>query len=91
MADQTVQLGDKVRDKVSMIEGIVVGRTLWLHGCPRLIIQPVGKNKNGGPIDTFSIDEPSALVLKAKTVKEGDHKTGGPRTELAQRKTINRW
>lgn len=58
-------LGDKVKDTVSGVAAIVIGRTVFLHGCVRLLIQPQGLHE-GKPIEAFSIDEPQCvLVAKA--------------------------
>lgn len=35
-----VELGDRVRDRVSGIEGIATARTQWLNGCERWSISP---------------------------------------------------
>lgn len=73
----TVQLGDKVKDSVTGFTGIAIGRTTWLHGCDRIIVQPEGVNKDGKLFETNSFDEPQVVVIKAAKVKEGNHKTGG--------------
>lgn len=35
-----MQLGDRVRDSISRLSGVVIGRTEWLYGCVRLTVQP---------------------------------------------------
>ncbi len=80
-----VNLGDKVKDTVTGFTGIAVGRTVWLHGCARIIIQPEGVTKDGKLFDNFSFDEPQVVVIKAAKTKEGSHKTGGPKPEVAQK------
>lgn len=57
-----IKLGQKVRDKISGNEGVVVARTEWLHGCVRLTIQPEG-TKDGCPFDAFVVDEPQVEVV----------------------------
>lgn len=76
-----IQLGDKVKDTITGFTGIVIGRTTWLHGCDRLVVQPEGLTKDGKIFENSSFDEPQLVVLKAKKIKEGDHKTGGPNVE----------
>lgn len=78
---QKINLGDKVKDTVTGFTGIAVGRTVWLHGCNRISVQPEGVNKEGKVYEAQGFDEPQLIVVKAKKVKEGDHRTGGPRDE----------
>ena len=66
-----INLGDKVRDRVSGLEGIVVARTNWLNGCIRFTIQPQ-ELKDGKPVDTswFDIEDMELVrsnVLSPKT------------------------
>jgi hypothetical protein len=32
----TVNLGDKVKDRITGLEGIAIGVTTWLYGCRRV-------------------------------------------------------
>ncbi len=73
-----INLGDEVRDIVTGFKGVAVGRTTWLSGCDRITIQPKGVNKDGKVYEACSFDIDTIEVLKAKKVKEGQHKTGGP-------------
>ena len=74
-----IKLGDKVKDPISGLVGIAVGKTVWLHGCARIVVQPVGFDKTKKPFDSVNIDEPQLVVIQSKKIKEGNHKTGGPR------------
>ena len=74
----TIQLGDRVKDPVTGIEGIAMGKTEWLHGCFRINVQPKGKNKDGVPYEMSVFDEPQLIVLTKKKVKRGKKSTGGP-------------
>jgi hypothetical protein len=49
MAD-VVKLGDKVKDRVTGLTGIVIARTDWLNGCIRMTVQPQ-ELKDGKPVD----------------------------------------
>lgn len=60
----TIQLGQKVRDTHSGIEGKVIAITDWLYGCRRCVIQPFGEKADGGPKDSFSVDEPQCEVVE---------------------------
>lgn len=57
-----IELGSKVRDRVSGLEGIVIGRTQWLSGCDRLVVQP--PVKDGKRPDADSFDEHMLDVLE---------------------------
>lgn len=80
-----VQLGGRVRDRISGLEGIVVGITDWLYQCRRPIVQPTAL-KDGAPADAVSFDEPQLEVIEQGVFAlrvaddiEPSEKTGGPR------------
>jgi hypothetical protein len=58
-----VNHGDRVRDRISKLTGIVVGITLWIHGPRRITIQPE-ELKDGLPIENVNFDEPLLDILK---------------------------
>lgn len=60
----SVQLGDRVKDKVSGLTGIATSVTIWLHGCVRVGVQPEGRTKDGKPRESFHFDEPQLEVMK---------------------------
>ena len=80
--NKEIKLGDKVKDPISGLIGIAVGRTVWLHGCARITVQPEGFDKSKKPWESISIDEPQLIIVKPKRIKEGKHKTGGPRPSV---------
>lgn len=86
-----INLGDKVVDTVTGFKGIAIGRTIWLHGCSRIVVQPEGLDKDGKTFETQSFDEPQMEVIKARKVKEGNHKTGGPKPEVFGRPNIKKY
>lgn len=73
--------GDKVKDRVTGYEGIVIGVTHWLNGCIRIGIQGVGK-MDELPKDAFWADSNQVEVLEAGVIKPGrlytDEPPGGP-------------
>lgn len=79
-----INLGERVRDPISGGEGTVVGRTEWLHGCIRLVIQPEGL-KDGVPFETFTVDEPQVERVKARAAERGDGGPAGPRDDAQRR------
>ena len=83
-----IELGDKVKDEVSGIEGIVVGITQFIHGCLRVTIAPQAKKGEKEPPETFTADLPQCKLVKKSVVsttapaadvpKERKKTTGGP-------------
>jgi hypothetical protein len=74
-----IELGDKVREKVSGMVGIVTGLTEWLYGCTTVTVQPQ-ELKDGKRVDSSAFDL-FALELIAKCACEPLAKpiqTGGP-------------
>jgi hypothetical protein len=72
-----IQLGDKVRDRVSGISGIAVCESKWFNGCLRWTVQqPAGKD--GKLPDLVSFDVEQLEVLKKGAVKPIERQTGGP-------------
>ena len=81
-----IEPGDLVKDKISGLEGIVTGITIYLYGCRRLIVQVRGEQgrNEGAPTKSFYIDEPQAELLQAGVIRPvvGDPvDPGGPRDE----------
>ena len=72
-----VELGDKVRDKVTGFEGIAVAKTEWLNGCIRVTLQPP-ISKDGKIPESGTFDEPQLEVIEAGKVNTGSRETGGP-------------
>lgn len=75
---EIVKMGQKVRDPISDIEGIVVGQALYLNGCRRILIG-LKKDKDGKLQKSIWIDEPQLEVVAEKIeVKRKSSNTGGP-------------
>lgn len=87
MATTTVetplQLGQRVRERFSGVEGTIIAITDWLYGCRRITIQPDGQ-KDGKPIETFGADEPACIVID-ETPAPTKTRTGGPREQVSRR------
>lgn len=76
-----VTLGDRVRDRVSGFEGIVVCRTVWLNGCVRVSIAPEKLDKDGKVQEPSHFDEPQLVVLDKGIVPfEGEYGVLGSTT-----------
>lgn len=85
MAKNIIELGDRVKDKITGLEGIVVGRTQWIHGCDTISVQPEGLDKESKPIGRTSFDEGQVVITKKRAYKMEEPKAevrpGGPRPE----------
>ena len=70
-----MELGDKVKDKITGFEGIAVARTKWLTGCERITIEPMGLGEDGKvkKLETFDVER--VEVCKGG---EGAYKRLGP-------------
>lgn len=79
-----IKLGDKVRDKITGLQGVAIARHDYLHGCTRWSLQPV-ELKDGKPVDCSTFDDPQLEVVEAGNVpaKTG-REPGGPRDEPAR-------
>lgn len=74
-----IELGDKVKDILTALEGVAIGKTEWLHGCTTYGIQPQTL-QNGKTIDAQWFDEGRLEVIKepVQTHTENHKKNGGP-------------
>lgn len=79
MPSPSINLGAKVRDKITGFTGIVTSRTEWLNGCLRYGVQPQELH-DGKPIDAHVFDEPQLEVLEASTPK-APPQPGGDRND----------
>lgn len=68
MSDWKFNLGDRVRDPISKVVGIVFGRSEWLYNCRTITVAPEGV-KDGKPIEHQFFDE-DRLVLVKRNVHE---------------------
>ena len=69
--------GATVKDSVTGLKGVIVGRTDWRFGCKRYIVQPI-ELKDGKPLDPINFDE-QQLVLVKKSPDESPKEIGGDR------------
>lgn len=74
-AQKFAQLGDRVQDVVTKVEGVVIGITTWLTGCDQLVISR-GMDKEGKVQDTFYCD-----IHRAKVIEGGRIELPVPKTE----------
>jgi hypothetical protein len=73
----TIELGDKVKDKVSGFNGVVVSKTKYLNGCCRVGVKPQSLEK-GSTIDEEWFDVGQLEIVDKKAVSVVPKDTGGP-------------
>lgn len=69
------ELGDKLKDLVSEVEGICIGRIEYLNGCTQYAIKPK-KLKDGKVLDAEWVDS-QQVVKSGKNIGIGQTRTGG--------------
>lgn len=63
-----IQLGDRVKCKVTGFIGIAVARTEWLFGCVRFSVTGEKLDKENKEV-SYVVDEPQLELIKAQVVK----------------------
>lgn len=84
MSDSNIRLGDKVRDRISGMEGIVVGYSTWLFGCERVALQPKDI-KDGRPVDLVHIDAAQCELIERDAVPGYKPATAAAAADVRQR------
>lgn len=92
---EKIELGDRVKDKITGLKGIAIGVTSWLYGCSRISVQPE-EAKDGKPAETFCVDEPQLEIVKKNVLvppissKNPNplKRSHGPRADAMKRKDV---
>lgn len=63
--NKPIGLGDRVKDTVTGLQGIVVCVTTWLHGCIRYGVQPEEVTKEGKAAEPMYFDQTQVKLVKA--------------------------
>lgn len=88
--DDSIKLGDEVKDDITGLKGVVIAVCEWLNGCRRLTIQPSALHK-GQPVEAQTFDaEQISLVKPFKEPKKAPRRTGGPSIAPKQRSNPSR-
>lgn len=59
---QPIELGDRVKDPITGLTGIVVCVNTWLHGCVRIGVQPETL-KDGAPVSDVHFDQSQLTIV----------------------------
>jgi len=74
--DDSIALGDDVKDDITGLKGTVIAITEWLNGCRRVCVQPKNLHE-GKPVEAITLDAEQVSLVKAhKPV--ATKPTGGP-------------
>ena len=82
-----IELGDRVKDPITGIEGIAVAFHIYLHGCKRISVQQKAKEDGSIP-EACSFDQPQLELVKEKEIPKGKNDTGGPEKYMPKQKTL---
>jgi hypothetical protein len=87
---QTFQLGQRAKDLVTDVTGIVIGYTTWLNGCVQYIIKPP-LDKDGKQQDAMWVDwqqlvaVDDGIAAHVSTQRKADPaRSGGPSPRMAK-------
>jgi hypothetical protein len=75
-----LNLGDKAKDRITGLVGIVTGRAEYLYGCVQVLISPA-EVKDGSPVPGTWLDEDRCDLVKAAVQPRpasAPVRTGGP-------------
>jgi hypothetical protein len=73
-------LGQTVTDSLTGCKGAAVYRSEYLHGGPRVGVQPLKLDKDGLPFEVIIFDEAGLKGYKVPKAVAVEKKTGGPHT-----------
>lgn len=76
--DCPISLGDKIRCRITGLEGIAYGLSYYMYGCTRIALAPSSLDRDGRHKDAVWCDYPQYEVIKEKEIKRENNKTGGP-------------
>lgn len=64
MAKKTIELGSKVKDVITGIQGIAIGQCIWLTGCDQYWLKQQGVDKDGKAYQMDLYDVQRLIVLE---------------------------
>ena len=72
--------GNKVKDSLTNVEGIINASSIWINGCIRYSVQPKAKKGENIMPESWWVDE-AQLILLEGGIKIEEKETGGPSTK----------
>ena len=68
-AGVAIKLGDRVKDRITGLIGIVTGYHYYLFGCERVSVQPESVGENGAIPDSIGIDAVQCELVRPGAIK----------------------
>ena len=78
-----IQLGDRVKDMYTGFEGTAVGKSKWLYGCSRILVEPT-ELFEGKVRESTWFDEQRVMLVSKQDLKFSEQNkatTGGPQRD----------
>ncbi len=72
-----IELGMKVRDKITTLEGVMIGVCVHMTGCHQALVTPVGLNKDGKRFESEWFDLQRLEQVGTDIIKLDNSKTPG--------------
>lgn len=78
-----IKLGSRVKDVYTGFAGIAIGRSEWLYGCARFLVEPFDLDKDGKVREAVWFDEQRVELLQEQPPinTTGGINPGGPSQE----------
>lgn len=73
-----IKLGDKVKDKLTELEGTAIAKAVYLNGCIQYQIMP-RELKDSKPVEDIWIDEVQLEIIEENDIDEAELQHGGVR------------
>ena len=80
-----IELGDRVKDRISGFGGIVTARSEYLNGCISMLVQPARLDEGGKKIKGIWFDDVQLEVEEQKAFGSLERPTGGPERSTPSR------
>jgi hypothetical protein len=76
--DCSIKLGDRIKCRITGLEGIAFGTSYYMYGCTRIALAPSSLDRDGKPKEMLWADYPQFEIIKEKEIKRENNNTGGP-------------
>jgi hypothetical protein len=74
--DESLKLGDKVKEQITGLSGTIIAITEWLNGCRRITVQPAALHE-GKPVEACTFDAEQLVKIEEGPALTSARK-GGP-------------
>ena len=64
-----IALGSRVRDIITGVKGVAIGRTEWLYGCTRIAVEHMDLDKDGKTKEANWLDEQRIELIDGEPIK----------------------